>query len=497
MKTHLLALESHDDLVSVKDKMSWAKTPRILLIWPKGVRIALRPLDLKMLQRHAHSLGADLGLVTRDPRVRREAAALGLPVFHSPRSAQSDEWPEVGRPKFSKARKSPQELRLLREETRPLPARWSEHSFVRVALFTLGVLAVLALALLFFPRATITLIPQSKIQTLTISVTADPALKEVFITGSLPARALTREATGSLEIASTGETAVPEFEAEGVVRFRNLTASKIRIPLGTIVATLGASPIRFRTMQEAEIAAGVGRTVDVPVEAVHAGARGNLAMDLIQLVEGPLGLSLAVTNPAPTAGGTDRNVVSPSAEDRQRLRAMLMGALREQARLDALAELPPGSLIFPESIRELAVLEETYFPPAGETGATLTLTMRVKISMQYASGDDLLQLATLAMNAALEEGFAAAPDAPKMQLFGTPFAAADGKTNFSLQMERNIFREIDSRRVIFLVQGRRVDSARARLSELFALSAPPQIEMYPRWWPWLPLAPFRIEVVIK
>ena len=73
MNTHLLALESHDDLISVKDRMSWAKTPRILLIWPKGEKIALRPLDLRILQRHARALGADLGLVTRDPRIRREA----------------------------------------------------------------------------------------------------------------------------------------------------------------------------------------------------------------------------------------------------------------------------------------------------------------------------------------------------------------------------------------------------------------------------------------
>jgi hypothetical protein len=53
MKTQLLALESHDDLISVKDKMSWAKTPRILLIWPKGEQVELRPLDLKMLQPSA------------------------------------------------------------------------------------------------------------------------------------------------------------------------------------------------------------------------------------------------------------------------------------------------------------------------------------------------------------------------------------------------------------------------------------------------------------
>lgn len=497
MKTHLLALESHDDLISVKDKMSWAKTPRILLIWPKGEKIALRPLDLRMLQRHARSLGADLGLVTRDPRVRREAAALGLPLFTSPRSAQTEDWPESRPPRFVKSRRTPASLRAMRDASRPPRETWTANQSARIGFFTLGVLAVLTLALLFFPRATIALSPESKTQKLTISVTADPALKEVFITGSIPAHRTTRETTGSLEIASTGRIVVPENDAKGVARFRNLTASKIQIPLGTVVSTLGAAPIRFKTTQEAEIAAGAGRTVDVPIEAIGAGKSGNLAVDLIQSVEGPLGLSLAVTNPAPTSGGAERTVVAPSAEDRERLRTMLLENLREQSKLEVMAELPSGSLIFPDSIREVAVLEEVYFPPAGKAGAALSLAMRVEFSLQYASGVDLNTLSTLAMNAALEDGFVASSDAPTIQLFGTPFAADGGKTNFSLQMERKIFRTIDTRRIVSLAQGQSLDSALARLNESFTFSSPPQIEMRPGWWPWLPLTPFRIEVVIQ
>ncbi|MFN8387812.1 MAG: hypothetical protein U0X92_15525, partial [Anaerolineales bacterium] len=60
MKTKIITLESHDDLISVRDRMSWAKTPRILLVAPKFEKIALRQVDLKVLQRHASSLGAQL-----------------------------------------------------------------------------------------------------------------------------------------------------------------------------------------------------------------------------------------------------------------------------------------------------------------------------------------------------------------------------------------------------------------------------------------------------
>ena len=94
MKTQLIPLESHDDLISIRDRMSWAKTPRILLVWPKSERIPLRPLDLKVLQRHAASLGAQLGLVTRHRNIRREAQAHGIPVFISTGQAQRNAWPE-------------------------------------------------------------------------------------------------------------------------------------------------------------------------------------------------------------------------------------------------------------------------------------------------------------------------------------------------------------------------------------------------------------------
>ncbi|MDX1379438.1 MAG: hypothetical protein R3307_11355, partial [Anaerolineales bacterium] len=105
MKTQIITLESHDDLISVRDRLSWAKTPRILLIWPKHEKITLRQVDLKVLQRHAASLGAQLGLVTRERRVRADAEALGIPVFTSTGEAQRMAWPKVNRTRLQ--RKAP------------------------------------------------------------------------------------------------------------------------------------------------------------------------------------------------------------------------------------------------------------------------------------------------------------------------------------------------------------------------------------------------------
>src|SRR5512140_3206409 len=92
MKTQIIALEAHDDFISVRDRMSWAKSPRILLVWPKFEKITLRGADLRILQQHASTLGAEMGVITRRRDVRRDAERFGIPVFGSAAAAQREAW---------------------------------------------------------------------------------------------------------------------------------------------------------------------------------------------------------------------------------------------------------------------------------------------------------------------------------------------------------------------------------------------------------------------
>src|SRR5512140_3840775 len=134
MKTQIITLESHDDLISVRDRMSWAKTPRILLVWPKYEKVTLRQVDLKVLQRHALSLGAELGLVTRARRVREDAEALSIPVFESTGQAQRVAWPKPRRKKWPH-HPPRKDLREQRERVLPKEAAWRAHPAIRVGAF--------------------------------------------------------------------------------------------------------------------------------------------------------------------------------------------------------------------------------------------------------------------------------------------------------------------------------------------------------------------------
>src|SRR6266508_5565352 len=170
MKTQIITLESHDDLISVRDRMSWAKTPRILLVWPKYEKVTLRQVDLKVLQRHAASLGAQLGLVTRRRRVRVDAEALHMPVFESTGEAQKVAWPKPRRRRRLAWHAPRKDLRQQREQLSAAEEPWRAHPVVRILSFLLGVMAVLTLVALFIPRAEITLQPVSALQSVVLPV---------------------------------------------------------------------------------------------------------------------------------------------------------------------------------------------------------------------------------------------------------------------------------------------------------------------------------------
>src|SRR5512133_1187433 len=246
MKTQIITLESHDDLISVRDRMSWAKTPRILLVWPKYEKVTLRQVDLKVLQRHALSLGAQLGLVTRTRHVREDAEALHIPVFESTGQAQRVSWPAPRRKKWAH-RPPRKDLREKREQISVQEGAWRAHPVIRVSAFVIGVFSVLALVALFLPHAQVRLHSQSKMQSVVLPVSASPSVDAVFITGSIPAREQRVIVDGTQTITVTGEGVIPQSKAKGQVIFRNLTQQAVTIPAGTVVRTAGADTIRFVT----------------------------------------------------------------------------------------------------------------------------------------------------------------------------------------------------------------------------------------------------------
>jgi hypothetical protein len=494
MKTQLIPLESHDDLISVRDRMSWAKTPRILLVWPKSERIPLRPLDLKVLQRHAASLGAQLGLVTRHRNIRREAQALDIPVFNSTGQAQRNPWPERNLQRKRTQRKPRQDLREIRKQVQVKEGAWRSHPITRIGFFSLGVLAVLAMASLFIPHAQIALKPETDIQSVTLPVQADPSVETVFITGSIPARELRVVVKGELEAPTSGKISIPLTRAEGVVTFRNLTEEPLSIPAGTVLTSTGLPGVRFQTIGQAELEAGLKATVDVPIEAEEAGTTGNVDAETIQAIEGTVGLQATVTNAEPTHGGRDRLTDAATEKDQANLRESLLNELKAQALQEMEGRLESNDQIFPDTLKAAQILEETYDPPLGQPGSNLKLSMRVEYTASYASGKDLTELASTVLNASLPEGFVDMRKPLKFEAADSYQTNSQGVTRWTVRVSRQLEKQVNPGQIIPLVQGRSMAVAAGQLETALKLSDTPEIRLIPKWWPWLPLIPFNITV---
>src|SRR5512140_256141 len=96
MKTQVIELEPHDDVISVRDKMAWAKTERIILVIPRQTHLHSRRLDLLHLQRHASTLGAQLAIVTGVEDIQKIAGELGIPFFSKLSNAKKKTWQAAG-----------------------------------------------------------------------------------------------------------------------------------------------------------------------------------------------------------------------------------------------------------------------------------------------------------------------------------------------------------------------------------------------------------------
>ena len=174
-----------------------------------------------------------------------------------------------------------------------------------------------------------------------------------------------------------------------------------------------------------------------------------------------------------------------------------MKMMEDDAREKLNAEVSAGDMLFEKTMQVSQILSEEYDLPPGAAGIKLTLSMRAEFSVQYAAASDLSELATLAMNASLPPGFSPASGTLTTKPITTLFIGEDGSVRWTMRVERRIVQQVNSAQVTRLIQGRSLKSAQALLDENLPLANSPVITLSPSWWQWIPILPFRIEVVTE
>ncbi len=395
MKVQILELNPHDDTDSAREKLSWVKADRALLIWPRRGRLLQRRLDLVMLRRKAEEQGLELGLVTHDPRVRDHAARLHIPVFDS-----VDRLPEARWAVADERRTGPQ--RAERDEDFDLqppetPSRRADRDLsprVRMVFFALGAAAVLSLLATLVPSATLIVTPRTRSQRVTWSVELDPGLELASAEASrIPARRVRTEVTGSMRLGTSGLDRRPSSPARGEIVFGNLTDELQIVPAGTSVWSSGDPPQRFVTLERVVIPAGRGGQTAVEVEAAEPGPAGNVSAGSIEAVEGDLSLALEVSNPRALRGGASTYQPAVTISDVERLRKELTERLVNQAMVVMRDELGDGAALAASSLRIDRVVEESYDRNPGEIAASVALDLTLQASALAYDSADLRTLA--------------------------------------------------------------------------------------------------------
>lgn len=487
---------------------------RILFVLPAGAQ--LDEAALRVIRREAVTRGVGVALVTEHPGTRMAAAHQGISTFRAAARAETARWHRLSLHRDPR-RSSPSGA----EVVAPLPpglfqkgspsgfrpfsyvrsfarrrSRWWGSLLLGVALCLLLGGLLLALSIVV-PDASITITPgaepiQATVQLRAVSdAPADPD------EGIVPAQTVSTQVSGEARTQTTGRRSEPATKAGGRVVFINMTSRQITIPQGTLVSTATGNNVQFMTLGPVDLAPN-GRASAV-VQALLPGPNGNARAGTVTRVEGPLSLSIAVSNEAGFAGGTTAPQPVVTEEDKIRLQAQLLEELKNQALEKLLERDAKGSFISPDSISVLP-LSPAFTPFVGEVSDELFLSMSVQAVGLAVDQAEANSAALTALQAAMPPATRLISDTVRFTL-GSVAATEDGSISFSVTAAGTLLRSPDTGAVRRRILGMTPDAASTALQEQFALADAPEIRLGPDWLPYvvpsnLPYLPWRIRVVI-
>lgn len=513
-KPEYVQLEPGDDVVSVRDRLSFLRGKRVLLIWPEEGTVLTRKLDLVLIQREAMRRAIRLALVTHDTTVIRHANELNISTFETIGASERGRW-RRGRSKVFANRAQRPKDEPIPDDLKEIASRiYAEESAAerrwRRIRFVIGVLLFAAVTLgigyVFVPAATVMLTPAQRRIEATASIRVDPLANGVDVENAIiPALRLSIQIEDSGTIETTGVQALSNAPAGGSVIFINQTEQPVTIPAGTTVSTSAGEPISFRTTQEANLPGGIGLQVEVPIEALpdSAGAVGNVDSGQINTVIGPLAAQVTVRNITPTAGGASRSQRVVTQTDRDLLLAIVKQQLQTRAYLDLQARLSDSQCIILETMR---IAEErsdwtTFSANVGEVSDTLSLTMRVVVEATAIEEQFGQQIVYAQMSRQVQAQEAIQPESVTYDLGCEAVSSSDSSTGqaiFTMGGSGLVTSIIDIETVRQRLAGLSLNDAIAYLiSELpLQQGTPPNIQIEPEWFSGLPLLPFRISIML-
>lgn len=169
MALRVIEIDPAETFYSLRDRLLSGERGRVVLVAPGG-RMPLGGIDLVLLRRLADRERLNVGLVTADARLARQARALGLPAFATLTAA------EYYHPGWRRGRRRERVGLTPGEAIFPPDELSRRRLWPVIVLISLMALGLLAAAVFALPRAVITLRPATLPAQVILDLAVDPQL---------------------------------------------------------------------------------------------------------------------------------------------------------------------------------------------------------------------------------------------------------------------------------------------------------------------------------
>lgn len=492
MKTTLIKVDRSDDFLTLKDRIGWSDSERVLLILPAKRKKFPDEHELVLLDRAAKVNGAQLGIVTRKKHLQEAAKKKDINVFSSVAQAERLVWRKSD-PLIGSSHRM--DIDALVAERNRLPKETSSFPKLHISkpvLISILLAVMLVVVVVFLPSATVIIYPDVQLQEQVFEIHAATSISQPELTGWIPAVEKRFTLTGEMSAESTGNIKIGENRASGEVEVTNLTGQEIELPRGTQFTTALPGIQKYATTQDVSVP-GDGSIVSIPIEAVEADESGNVGEGEIVYLEGLAGSSLSVRNSEPITGGSSLSLSSPSEEDYNRLSVKIINELREKALAQSITAQPAELMPITESLTLDKVISESRDTAVGEAGDTLSMSLTAVYRILYYNPTELAGLMNDVMDVSIPEGFQAAEDSLHIEQLGNAQIIEKNEVAWKIRAVRSIIDRYSQMNLKKAINGRSIQRATELVNDLIPQYRSAEVVSMIGWWPYLPLLPDRID----
>ncbi|MEI8130787.1 MAG: baseplate J/gp47 family protein [Leptolinea sp.] len=502
MKTLVLQLDRTEDVGSIRDKVTWGKASRVLLVWPVNFSMLDRKIDLVTVKRICTAQGSRLGIVSDIPEIIAEAEELQIPVFDSVNRAMRKAWDRRkgrnarGRSALREA--GSMDIEKLRIGKYSISEFWNINENMRLPVFLLAVMAVFAILIFLFPSAKVIVFPQGRSSEMQIEFRVLEGQGSDSIPGVLAATKKTLKMDGETTVPTSGSIQAPDLKAIGAVTISNLTPSDVIIPAGTLIQKPSNPPVRYQILESVTLPANE-ITIGIGIEAIEPGEKGNTDSNTITRLDGPLGLLVEVSNPGSVSGGSGKTYQAVLKEDILLAAEKNQSTLKTQAEAEFTKSLSDQEIILPSSIQVVKVVEQTEHPGVGQVGVLLKLKQTVEYSVLVINQPDMEKQAETILNANQPtKGWVSSRDGPvEIKILSQEFAAKTGSVILQVTISKIFAPLLDTSTIRSQIAGKSKVVALEILGSSAININPPEIQTTPGWLPFLPLLSSRVEIEVR